>query len=186
MWLIINYTNARIIVFSAVNIARVHSLLNVDSVPGGCWPSKQASWCSPPVGCYHPHPPLLFIYYCCLVQKLIVILLSHRRCKLSWPEQYSKDAYKGLFVMVAVMVNTTTYFGIQFCVELVRDAVTRPLRLHKSETNVHCEAMYNSVTCRLMKSARHFHVPSSLASVISRMVYISGASLPRLSWKKGR
>ena len=28
--------------------------------------------------------------------------------------------------------------------------------------------------------------PSSLASVKSRMVYLSGAGLPRLSWKKGR
>jgi len=28
--------------------------------------------------------------------------------------------------------------------------------------------------------------PSSLAPVKSRMVYLSGASLPRLSWKKGR
>jgi len=28
--------------------------------------------------------------------------------------------------------------------------------------------------------------PSSLASVKSRMVYVSSASLPRLSWKKGR
>jgi len=27
--------------------------------------------------------------------------------------------------------------------------------------------------------------PSSLASVKSRMVYLSGAGLPRLSWKKG-
>jgi len=31
----------------------------------------------------------------------------------------------------------------------------------------------------------HCH-PSSLATVKSRMVYLSGASLPRLSWKKGR
>jgi len=30
----------------------------------------------------------------------------------------------------------------------------------------------------------HCH-PSSLASAKSRMVYLSGASLPRLSWKKG-
>ena len=28
--------------------------------------------------------------------------------------------------------------------------------------------------------------PSSLASVKSRMVYLSGAGLPGLSWKKGR
>jgi len=28
--------------------------------------------------------------------------------------------------------------------------------------------------------------PSSHALVKSRMVYLSGASLPRLSWKKGR
>jgi len=28
--------------------------------------------------------------------------------------------------------------------------------------------------------------PSSLASVKSRMVYLSGAGVPRLSWKKGR
>jgi len=28
--------------------------------------------------------------------------------------------------------------------------------------------------------------PSSLAPVKFRMVYLSGASLPRLSWKKGR
>jgi len=28
--------------------------------------------------------------------------------------------------------------------------------------------------------------PSSLAPVKSRMVYLSDASLPRLSWKKGR
>ena len=28
--------------------------------------------------------------------------------------------------------------------------------------------------------------PSSLAPVKSRMVYLSGANLPRLSWKKGR
>jgi len=27
--------------------------------------------------------------------------------------------------------------------------------------------------------------PSSLASLKSRMVYISGASLPKLSWKRG-
>jgi len=28
--------------------------------------------------------------------------------------------------------------------------------------------------------------PSSLAAIKSRMVYVSGAGLPRLSWKKGR
>jgi len=28
--------------------------------------------------------------------------------------------------------------------------------------------------------------PSSLATVNSRMVYLSGAGLPRSSWKKGR
>jgi len=28
--------------------------------------------------------------------------------------------------------------------------------------------------------------PSSLASLKSRMVYLSGAGLPRLSWNKGR
>jgi len=28
--------------------------------------------------------------------------------------------------------------------------------------------------------------PSSFAPVKSRMVYLSGAGLPRLSWKKGR
>ena len=28
--------------------------------------------------------------------------------------------------------------------------------------------------------------PSSLAPVKSRMVYLSGGGLPRLSWKKGR
>ena len=31
-----------------------------------------------------------------------------------------------------------------------------------------------------------YHLFNSLASVKSRMVYLSGASLPRLSWKKGR
>jgi len=29
-------------------------------------------------------------------------------------------------------------------------------------------------------------IPSSLASVKFRMVYLSGAGLPRLSWRKGR
>jgi len=35
----------------------------------------------------------------------------------------------------------------------------------------------------ISSSWRHCH-PSSLASVKSRMIYLSGASLPRLSWKK--
>jgi len=43
---------------------------------------------------------------------------------------------------------------------------------------------------RLQQGANDFHMvqlmalPSFLASFKSRMVYLSGASLPRLSWKK--
>jgi len=85
-----------------------------------------------------------------------------------------------------VLVQTSTLFILQCC-DAVGWAAEKGIRPVKTWA-VRCWRGYLSgVRCKWFAygPADTTVTPSSLVAVKSRMVYLSGAGLPRLSWKKG-